>query len=277
MKQICLHTHPLYTVQHIATYIHSNHKLQYLILNFCIYYRNYSYCDLRCFPFCYVCFEICSCCTQKIFITDAIPIYCRDIELQAQVAIACSSQCSDYFTSTSSLPVILYKPKANSSIRQPVLRVCTNGVLFNLANFNGKFIIHYFTSESSDKIKVWCQYRLWYTQYIYTMLFDGSFNAISDHPISVGFTELFTDSESRKKFMQFVKDAWQFYQSLLVKPDSDCAIYQQNDQITCQANDEFEYFAIMPADQLSFHAPCVQLEEMVKVMTIAKSIQTVLM
>lgn len=197
-------------------------------------------------------------------------MYCRDVELQAQVAIVCSSQCLDYFTSTSSMPVILYKPKENSSIRHPVLRVCTNGVLFNLANFNGKFMIHYFTSKSSDRIKVWCHYRLWYTQYIYMMSFDGSFNVISDHPISVGFTELFTNSEGRKKFAQFVRDAWQFYQSLLVEPATDCAKYQQNDQITYQTNDEFEYFAIMPTDQLNLYAPHVQLEEMVKVMTIAK-------
>ena len=102
------------------------------------------------------------------------------------------------------------------------------------------------------------------------MSFDGSFNVISDHPISVGFTELFTDSEGRKKFAQFVRDVWQFYQCLLVKPAIDCAKYQQTDQITCQTNDEFEYFAIMPTDQLNLYAPHVQLEGMVKVMTIAK-------
>ena len=127
-----------------------------------------------------------------------------------------------------------------------------------------RFIIYYFTSEGSDRITVWCQYRMWYAQCIYTILFDGSFNAVNDYPISAGFAGLFADSEGRKKFTQFVKDSWHHYQSLLVKPATvDDKKYQQNDRVTSQADQGFEYFATMPTDQLSFHVPQehVQLDE----------------
>ena len=199
---------------------------------------------------------------QTISVADAIPVY-NDARLQEKNAIACGTQCLSYLTSTSSLPVILYRPKENATVKQLALQVCTNGVLFGFTGSKGKFIIYYFTSESSDRITVWCQYRLWCTQYIYVMLFDGSFNVIADHPVSAGFAELFTSSDSRKNFTQFVKDAWQFYQSLLAKPITDDMKYQLNDHSTStsQADDGFEYFATMPTDLLCFHVPQAQFDE----------------
>ena len=195
---------------------------------------------------------------QTVSIADAIPVY-YDEKLQAKIAIACCLQCLSYLTSTSSLPVILYKPKENVTISQLALQVCTNSVSLGFTDSRGKFIIYYFTSEVADSITVWCQYRLWCTQHIYTMLFDNSFNVVDDHPINTGFTELFADSEGRKRFTQFVRDAWQYYQSLLVKSATPCTLddkkYQHNDQVTSQADEGFEYFATMPNDQLSIHIP----------------------
>ena len=224
-------------------------------INCVLLHRSSCYCDLRCFPYCFACYEICSCCMRTVSIADAIPVY-YDAKLEAKVAIVCGPQCLSYLTSTSSLPVILYTPKENTMVSQLALQVCTNGVLFGFTGIKGKFIIYYFTSEGSDRITVWCQYRLWCTQYIYTILFDGSFNVVNDYPISAGFAELFADSEGRKKFTQFVKDVWHHYQSLLIKTVTvDDKKYQQNDQMTSQADQGFEYFATMPTDQLSFHVP----------------------
>ena len=198
---------------------------------------------------------------RTIPVADAIPIY-YDGKAQAKIAIACGSQCFNYLTSNTSMPVILYKPKQDVAVSHLELQVCTNGALFNFTGSKGKFIIYYFTSENDNTITVWCQYRLWCTQYVYLMLYDDTFNAIADHPIGAGFTELFSDDDGRRKFTQFVKDVWQFYQSLLVKPaatdDTKCL---QNDQNMVQADEGFLYFATMPTDQLSFHTPHPQSEE----------------
>lgn len=227
------------------------HKDYGYIVSF--YCRSNGCCDLRCFPYCFTCIDVCSCCMRTIPTGGAIPIY-YGAKLEAKVAIACGSQCSRYLTSTSCLPVILYKPKEAGQI---VLQVCTNGVLFGLTDSKGKFIIHYLTLENSDRITVWCQYRLWCTQYVYTMLFDGNCDVVDDHSISTSFTELFTDSEGRKKFRQFVKDTWQFYQSLLLKPLEDD---MEHNHVTSQAEDGFEYFATMPTNH-PIHVPLVHEDE----------------
>ena len=190
-----------------------------------------------------------------------IPIY-YDERLQAKIANACGSQCLSYLTSTTSMPVVLYKPKGNvMTVSQLVLQVCTNGALFGFTSSKGKFIIYYFTSENGHSITVWCQYRSWHTQHVYQMLYDDSFNSIAGHPIGAGLAELFPDSEGRKKFTQFVKDIWQFYQSVIANPTTN----DQNLQIiirilNVQADDGFQYFATMPTDWLSFHAPQVEFE-----------------
>lgn len=196
---------------------------------------------------------------QTIPVADAIPIY-YDGKAQAKIAIACDSQCYNYLTSTTSMPVILYKPEENVTVNHLVLQACTNGALFGFTDPKGKFIIYYFTSENDNTITVWCQYRLWCTQYIYTMLCDDSFNAIADHP--TGFNTLFSDSESKRKFTRFVKEVWQFYQSLLVKPAiTDDMACPQNDENTVRADEGFQYFATIPTDRLSFHSPHAQSEE----------------
>ena len=236
----------------------------HVIVNCVLLHRSSCYCDLRCFPCCLACHDTCSSCMQTLSIADAIPVY-YDKKFQAKIAIACGLQCLSYLTSTYSLPVILYKPKENVTISQFALQVCTNGVTLGFTGSRGKFIIYYFTSEGADRITIWCQYRLWCTQHIYTMLFDDSFNVVDDHPISAGFTELFADSDGRKKFTQFVRDAWQYYQSLLVKSATvdDKKYHQNNQQVTSQADEGFEYFATMPNDQLSFRVPPehIQLDE----------------
>ena len=197
---------------------------------------------------------------RTIPVADAIPIY-YDGKVQAKIAIACGSQCYNYLTSTTSMPIILYKPKENVTGSHLVLQVCTNGALFGFTDPKGKVIIHYFTSENDNTVTVWCQYRLWCTQNIYTMLCDDSCSAIADHP--TGFDKLlFSDSEGRTKFTQFVKEVWQFYQSLLVKPmATDDVARPQNDQNIVQADEGFQYFAIMPTDRLSFHSLHAQSEK----------------
>ena len=88
---------------------------------------------------------------------------------------------------------------------------------------------------------------------------NDSCSAIADHP--AGFDKLFSDSEGRTKFTQFIKEVWQFYQSLLVKPTAtDDVVCPQNDQNTVQADEGFQYFATMPTDQLSFHSLHAQSE-----------------
>ena len=233
------------------------HSCKVLLYTFLIC-RSSSYCDLRCFPYCLTCIDVCSCCMRTVSLAKVIPIYYGD-EILAKVAIACSSQCMSYLTSTTIMPIILYQPK-KSIVSHLVLQVCTNGALFGFTDSKGKLIIHYFTSENGDTITVWCQYRLWYKQCIYTTLYDDTFNIIADHTTNTGFSELFTDDEGKGKFTQFVKDVWQFYQSLLVKPVSGDIKIMQNDQSTLQADDGFQYFAIMPVDQLSFHISHVQSE-----------------
>ena len=198
---------------------------------------------------------------RTIPVADAIPIY-YDGKVQAKIAIACGSQCYNYLTGTTSMPVILYKPKQCVAVNHLVLQACTHGALFDLTDSKGKLIIHYFTSENDNTITVWCQYRLWCTQYIYTMLFDDNFTAIADHPTGPGFDKLFSDSEGRRKFIQFVKEVWQFYQSLFVKSAAtDDMACPQNDQNTVQADEGFQYFATMSTDRLSFHSFHAQSEE----------------
>ena len=195
---------------------------------------------------------------RTVSLADAIPI-CYGDKIQAKVAIACGSQCMNYLTSTTIMPVILYQPK-KSIVSHLALQVCTNGALFGFTDYRGKFVIHYFTSESDDNIiTVWCQYRMWYKQCFYTISYDNMLNVISDQSTDTDFSLLFTDAEGRGKFTKFVKDVWQFYQSLLaVEQVSDAMKIPQDDQDIVHADDGFQYFATMPISQLNFHTPHVQ-------------------
>ena len=193
---------------------------------------------------------------RTVSLADAIPIYYGE----AKAAIACGSLCMNYLTSTTIMPITLYQPK-NASDSHLALQVCTNGALFGFTNYRGKFVIHYFTSENDDEITVWCQYRMWYKQCICTISYDNMFNVIADQSTDASFSDLFINDEGRGKFIQFLKDVWQFYQSLLVEQVLDAMKIPQDDEsIIVHADDGLQYFATMPISQLNFHTPHVQLK-----------------
>jgi len=173
--------------------------------------------------------------------SSAVPIYESIQGNVMQLATACDLDCTRYLTSVDPMPVILYQPKLRS-ITAPQLRAFTNGASFGL--IKAKFIIYYFSTANDKQMSIWCQFRSAYQQEISKLIVSDNFEQITK--FSPNFVKIFSDSENEKKFTNFLKDVWCYFQSLLTDP---VIVSQSTSRAESgKFDDDFEYFATIHVD-----------------------------